>query len=154
MNKEVIKAMNRKEKKSSIRQWWKEHGYIVLRVVLFPLWITCIAWGAISQWLDSRNRWSVKRVDKILQYYIPRASGWNSTDKCFYFSDNGMGWNLGLAKRYLKRRDYRFWHLHNGLFGGKIREYLVDEFELEGFVKEVENRYDDWTIITFRMIEK
>lgn len=154
MNKEVIKAMNRKEKNSPIRQWWKEHGYIVLRVVLFPLWITCIALEALSQWLDSRNQWSVKRVDKILQYYIPRVSGWNSTDKCFYFSDNGMGWNLGLAKRYLKRRDYRFWHLHNGCFGGKIRKYLVDEFELEGFVKEVENHYDDWTIITFRMIEK
>ena len=38
MNAEIIKAMNRKNEKHPVRDWWKKNGYKVLRVVLFPVW--------------------------------------------------------------------------------------------------------------------
>ena len=39
MNKEVIKAMNKKETKvNEIRKWWSKNGYKVMRVVLFSFW--------------------------------------------------------------------------------------------------------------------
>ena len=36
MNKEITKAMNRKEKKTT---WWKKNGYKVMRIILFPIWL-------------------------------------------------------------------------------------------------------------------
>ena len=33
-----------------------------------------------------------------------------------------------------------------------MRSYLINEFELEGFTKEVNNRDDGWTELTFKMI--
>ena len=155
MNKEVVKAMNKKENRfNAIKKWWDKNGYKVMRVVLFPVWFGIKAKEKITFYLNSREEWSEERVKEILNYYIPRLADWNEEDKSFYFFDNGYGWSIGLAKKYLKRKDRRFWNLHNGWNGGKIRSYLIDEFELEGFEKEVGNCSDSWTEIAFRMIEK
>ena len=155
MNKEVAKAINKKESKfNAIKKWWDKNGYKVMRVVLFPIWWGIKIKAKIDYHLNSREEWSEERVKGILNYYVPRMADWDAEDKCFYFFDNGYGWSIGLAKKYLKRKDHRFWHIHNGWGGGKIRSYLIDEFELEGFEKEVGNCSDGWTEIAFRMIEK
>ena len=155
MNKEVVKAMNKKENRfNAIKKWWNKNGYKVMRVVLFPVWFGLKAKEKITSYLNSREEWSEERVKEILNYYIPRLADWNEEDKSFYFFDNGYGWSIGLAKKYLKRKDRRFWNIYNGWSGGKIRSYLIDEFELEGFKKEVGNCSDGWTEIAFRMIEK
>ena len=155
MNKEVIKAMNKKENRfNAIKKWWDKNGYKVMRVVLFPVWFGIKAKEKITSYLNSREEWSEERVKEILNYYIPRLADWDEEDKSFYFFDNGYGWSIGLAKKYLKRKDRRFWNIYNGWNGGKIRSYLIDECELEGFKKEVGNCSDGWTEIAFRMIEK
>ena len=155
MNSEVIKAMNKKEtKRDEFRKWWSKNGYKVMRIVLFPLWWGIQAKEKITFYLDSREAWSEERVKEILNYYIPRKAEWDAEDKCFYFFDNGYGWSLSYAKRYLKRKDRRFWKAHIGWVGGKIRSYLIDEFELEGFEKEIGDCSNDWTEITFKLIEK
>ena len=155
MNKEVVKAMNKKENKANaIKKWWNKNGYKAMRVMLFPVWWGIQAKEKITLYLNSREEWSEERVKEILNYYIPRNSEWNEDDKSFYFFDNGYGWSIMLAKKYLKRKDRRFWNVHRGLGGGKIRSYLIKEFELEGFKKEIGDCSDGWTEITFRMIEK
>jgi hypothetical protein len=42
----------------------------------------------------------------------------------------------------------------NCTWGGKMRSYLINDFELEGFTKEVGNCWDGWTEVSFTMIEK
>jgi hypothetical protein len=151
MNAEVIKAMNRKETKiSKFRKWWRKNDYKVYRVILFPIWIASILSAKFTKWLNSRQRWSDERANEILNYYIPRRAEWDAEEQEFYFFDNGYGWSLGNAKRYLKRKDRRFWKVHNGWCGGDIRDYLIEEFELEGFTKEVCNCSDSWTEIIFK----
>lgn len=155
MNKEVIKAMNKKETKiDKIRKWWNKNGYKVMRVILFPLWLGIQTKEKITSHLNSKCEWSEERANEILSYYIPRKADWDAEDKCFYFFDNGYGWSMCYAKKYLKRKDRRFWKVHSGWTGGKIRSYLIDEFELEGFGKEVSDCYDSRTDISFKMIEK
>lgn len=155
MNKEVIKAMNKKENKiDKIRKWWNKNGYKVMRVVLFPLWLGIQTKEKIEAHLNSNCEWSDKRANEILNYYIPRKADWNERDKCFYFFDNGMGWGRKYNKRFIKFRDRRWWDCNRGFWGGKIRTYLIEKFELEGFEKEVGNCYDSWTEISFTMIEK
>lgn len=155
MNKEVIKAMNKKETKiDKIRKWWNKNGYKVMRIILFPIWWCIKAKEKITSHLNSKCEWSEERANEILSYYIPRKADWDAEDKCFYFFDNGYGWSMCYAKKYLKRKDRRFWKVHSGWAGGKIRSYLIDEFELEGFRKEVGDCYDSRTDISFKMIEK
>ena len=153
MNKEIVKAMQGK-KEHKARKWWRKNGYIVWRVVLFPLWIGEILRHEINTRLNSKQEWNEERANKILNYYIPRRAEWDDKEQCFYFFDNGMGWNLALAKRYLKRKDRRFWKVNCGWWGGKMREYLIEKFQLEGFTKEVRNvidTCDDWTEISFKL---
>jgi hypothetical protein len=153
MNKEIIKAMNRKEKKHPIKDWWKKNGYKVLRVILFPVWVFALGMDKIQKKLNARQKWSEKRAKEIFDYYVPRKAEWSEEDKTFYFFDNGMGWG-NLAKKYLKLKDRRFWDNHRGFWGGKLRTYLIDEYRLEGFTKEIGNCSEGWTEISFTKIDE
>ena len=155
MNAEVIKAMNKKESKVDvIRKWWSKNGYKVMRVVLFPVWAYVWTKDKVTNYLNSRHTWSEERANEILNYYVPRRAEWCADDNTFYFFDNGYGWSISLAKRYLKRKDRRFWSVNNGWTGGSIRRYLIDTFALEGFTKEIGYCEDGRTEITFKMIER
>lgn len=150
MNKEVIKAMNKGNKTGkvdNIRKWWHKNSYKIARVVLFPIWFGVCAKEKITKYLNSRVEWNEERAKEILNYYIPRTAEWDATKKEFYFFDNGLGWYLQLAKRYLKRKDYRFWRVNYY----RIRKYFEDAFELEGFTKEIIPNCNSWTEIIFKM---
>lgn len=141
MNKEVVKAMQKKDNKSKIWIWWRKNNYKVLRVILFPVWFALL----FNDWINKRVEWDETRANEILNYYIPRASKWDEEEKCFYFFDNGLGWNFSLAKQYLKRRDYRFWKK----WRFRIQQFLRGKFELEGFIKKDNSYWHDETDITF-----
>ena len=153
MNTEVIKAMNKKEKKHPVKEWWRKNAFKVYRVIFFPLYLGIIITEKIKKYLNNRQVWSEERANEILSYYVPRKAEWCEEDKTFYFFDNGMGWG-NLAKRYLKIKDRRWWNCHRGFWGSKIRTYLIDEFEFEGFKKEVGDCSDGCTEVSFTLIEK
>ena len=152
MNAEIVKAINEKNKKHPFRKWWNKNGYKVMRVILFPIWIGMVAKDKINKYLNAPQAWSDERAKEILNYYVPRRADWCEEDKTFYFYDNGMGWG-NLAKKYLKLKDRRWWNNYNGFWGGEIRLYLIEEFELEGFTKEVIRRDEAETEIAFTLIE-
>lgn len=153
MTDEVIKAMQCK-KEHKARKWWSKNGYKIWRVVLFPLWIGDLLKNKIDEHLNSKEEWNEERANKILNYYIPRRAEWDEEEQDFYFFDNGLGWNVKLAKKYLKLKDRRFWKVNCGWYGGKIRDFLMDKFELEGFTKELGDCSDGWTEISFIPNEK
>ena len=76
-------------------------------------------------------------------------------NKSFYFYDNGMGWDMKSHQKTIKLKDRRWWKKYTRVWGGKVRAYLIEKFELEGFEKTLENTYDFCeTEVTFKMIEK
>ena len=154
MNAEIIKAMNRKNEKHPIRDWWRKNGHKVMRVVLFPIWIPVWAVDKMKDKMYDRTEWSDERANEILSYYVPRKCSWNEEEQELYFFDNGYGWSMCYAKKRLKFKDRRFWNKFRGWTGGKIREYLLNTFELEGFTKELGNCEDGWTEIYFKKIEE
>ena len=154
MNAEIIKAMNRKNKKHPIRDWWKKNGYKVMRVVLFPIWGYVWTVNKIQNRIYDRTEWSDERANEILSYYVPRKCSWNEEEQELYFFDNGCGWSMCYAKTYLKFKDRRFWDKFKGWSGGRIGKYLLDSFELEGFTKELGNCEGGWTEIYFKKIEE
>lgn len=151
MNKEIEKAMNRKESKTfHFYGWWIENGYKVMRVVLFPMWVYMCGKRKINNYLNSKCKWDEERANKILSYYIPRYSKWNAENKSFYLADNGLGWD----KKKIKMKDRRWWKNNTRGWGGEVRTYLIEKFEMEGFEKIVGDTYDSWTEVTFKLIEK
>ena len=151
-NKEIIKAINKKEKKqSAFRKWWKANSYKVWRIVLFPLGVVLKIQDIITKALNNRNKWDETRAKAIFDYYIPRRAEWEKENNEFYFFDNGYGWSIYYAKRYLKRKDRRFWKVNSGWCGGDLRNYLIDCYELEGFTKEIYNCSDGQTELVFKM---
>lgn len=150
MNKEIIKGMNKKEKKKTFRKWWYKNGYKINRVIFFPIWFYLVLKEKIQKYLNSRINWSEERAKEILTYYIARRAEWVEEKKRFYFFDNGFGWNKNIAKKYLKRKDRRFWDKYNF----QLRRYLIDNFELDGFTKEKGNCSDGWTELYFELIKK
>ena len=155
MNNEVIKAMNKKETKiDKIRKWWGKNGYKVMRIILFPIWWGIKAEEKIDAYLDSRNTWSEERANEILSYYIPRNAEWNAEKKSFYFYDNGMGWGMRCRQKRVKLKDRRWWESYTRAWGGRVRVYLIEKFELEGFEKTVGYTSDFCTEVTFKMIEE
>ena len=153
MNPEIIKAMNRKNEKHPVRDWWRKNGYKVCRVVLFPIWYPMrLVERLYSKWYaaqSARQVWSEERANEILSYYIPRRADWSDEEQTFFFFDNGMGWGFHSAKKYLNWKDRRWWKKFCGLWGGKIRTYLIDDFELEGFTKEIGDCSNGWTELNF-----
>ena len=81
---------------------------------------------------------------------MPRKCSWDEENQELYFFDNGYGWSMNHAKKYLKRKDRRFWKKFNCL----IREYLLNTFELEGFSKEIDCCDNGWTEIYFKKNEE
>ena len=158
MNAEVVKAMNKKSNEETIfakvRSWWRKNDYKVYRVIFFPLWFAQCGIDKYNKRANERNAWNEERANKILNYSIPRCAKWNEEDKCFYFFDNGCGWSMCCAKKYLNRKDRRFWKVNSGLYGGEIRHYLIKNFELEGFTKEIVDTSDGWTEIEFKLNEE
>lgn len=154
MNKEVIKAMNKKESKiGKACKWWRQNGYKVMRVILFPIWWGIRVRNKIKYRLNAKCEWSEARANEILSYYVPRKASWDAEDKTFYFADNGLGWGMKCHQKKIKMKDRRWWRKYACGIGGKVRTYLIEKFELEGFTKEVGDIYDGWTEISFRMIE-
>ena len=70
--------MKKKERKFS--KWWSANGYKAMRILLFFIWIPM----QIGEKLDERQKWSEKRADKILSYYVPRNAEWDASENCFY----------------------------------------------------------------------
>lgn len=155
MNTTIQKAINDKAKAKAkknrpLRKWWRKNSHKVYRILFFPVWVGAILWMKVEKKLNDRNQWSEQRANEILSYYVPHRAEWDSENNEFYFFDNGRGWSLYLAKDHLKRKDRRFWKLHNGGWGGRLREHLIYHFELEGFTKEVLNTADFCTEIVFK----
>ena len=157
MNPEIIKAMNRKNEKRPVRDWLRKNGYKVCRVVLFPIWYPMRLWERLhSKWYavwSARQVWSEERANEILSYYIPRRADWSDEEQTFFFFDNGMGWGFHSAKKYLKWKDRRWWKKFCGWAGGRIRVYLINQFELEGFAKTVGDCSEGWTEVNFVLKE-
>ena len=155
MNKEVKKAIRKQEKKHTIRKWWRKNSYKIARAIFLPIWLYFVIGEKYKKRRYTRLEWSEERAQEALSYYVPRYADWNVEEKCFHFADNGMGWTMReVVQKCVRRKNRAWWKKYASGWGGDIRKYLIDTFELEGFTKTVEDTCDGWTEITFTLNEK
>lgn len=86
--------------------------------------------------------WNVERVEKILNYAFPEICDIDrdNGDLSFYY-----GWKR-IIERKAKFKDKEFC----GKFDYEIRNYIKDEYQIQGYQKHVEGwNYDDtWVVFT------
>ena len=142
MNKEVVKAMNKKP--FAPVEWWRKNWYIVVNIIIFPVWAAFWCYDRLKKRSYKRTEWDENRANEILNYYIPRRSEWDEENNSFYFFSNGAF----RVKRGLKLKDRTFFRKYRD----NIRDYLINTFELEGFDKKMGNDCEyPRTEITFEM---
>lgn len=159
MNKEVVKAMHRDHKptgyfifKCRIRIWWRKNKYKIIRIIFFPIWVVDYLWHKYKLWRYQQEEWSDERTTEILNYYIPRTSKWDKKEQALFYDDNGYGWLKNTKKIRFKDRFY--WKKYTDVFGGEIKKFLIQHFELEGFEKEI-GICDAWqTQVGFYLIKE
>ena len=135
MNSEVIKAINRKNKKHPIRDWWNKNDYKAIRIILFPIYILVQIYDKINSKLDARTKWSDEQANKILNYYIPRQCSWDEEHKELYFFDNGYGWYMN--KKRVKWKDRRFWNKYKGWYAAKFEIICLISLNLKDLLKSL-----------------
>ena len=87
MNKEVIKAMEKKNESffNNLKKWWNRNSYKIFRVILFPIYLITILCDKRKGVVRKANPWDEERAQEILNYYIPRSSDWDDEEKAFYY---------------------------------------------------------------------
>ena len=148
MNKEIEKAMNKKEHK--IVTWYKNNSYKIWRIILFPIWFFSTVNDKIAKKKYKNLEWDKTRADKILTRYMLRESEWNEKEKSFYFWNNGWYISSYSGKKATKRKDHKFCSKYKF----ELKEYLLNEFELEGFTKIIDDCDYGCIEITFKLNEK
>ena len=97
MNAEIIKAINKKNKKHPFRKWWNKNGYKVMRVIFFPIWIGIVAKNKINKYLISRQEWSNERAEQILNIiFLAEPTG---AKKIKHFVSMIMEWAGAISQR-------------------------------------------------------
>lgn len=133
-----------------LRRWWDKNGHIILRILLFPLWIGILVNEKIKAYQYENMVYSDKRSKQILDRYLPRLFSIiirdgdpdqpirvlvsNSHDP--YGIDISWDRGLGIPKR--RRRDYTYYQK----FYTQVQEYLWTRYEIDGW-KAI--RLNDWT---------
>lgn len=163
MNKEVAKAINKKNKlndwykkqyeknlkkeESKWRNWLRKNRHIIFRVILFPIWIAILYANMLDRFLDSRTLWCEERANKILRNYVLDVAIWKSKNQTLYLADFCDNWRFRCAKYHIKIRDRRFYRLYEE----RMRLYLIESFMLDGFTKVVRNCENNCVEILFKV---
>ena len=108
----------------------------------------------INSYLDSKCEWSEEKANEILSYYIPRRSIWNAEEKYFCFWDSGENWSEKFNLKRIKIKDRRWWKNNAKIQGWKMKNYLIEKFEMEGFKKIIGDMDNGFISIYFKKIEK
>ena len=141
MNKEVLKAMNKKEKKTSnFKKWWNKNNYKVCRVLFFYIYLPSIAYEKIKKHIRKQIAWSEEKATKALNYFLPHVLEFVEEDNAYYYCTNWHydGWNIAKKvpfgmKKWAKK------------FGYETLKYLEEGYENAEFSKSIEKDYcDTW----------
>lgn len=105
MNKEIIKAINKTEKKAKKTAKKTYFSLNTLqKILVFPLKMCDTIRHKIHTKRYAKIVWDEKRVDEILNYFIPRRASWDKENKEFDFCYNSCVWTISKTLKLVKRK--------------------------------------------------
>lgn len=123
-------AKDRKEKKYK-KPWYlintKKYSFYIWVAPIVPI---CVLIEKYKEWAYNRLQWDVNTAKKVLDHTLPyileydQKDNYYYYDRCICFADKAP-------------RKYKAWA---GKFGNKLRSYLANEYQKEGYKKVVIGR--------------
>lgn len=113
-----------------------------------PIWLAflipiAILEEALKNWADNNRKWSTKKADRILRYAFPNRAEVNHEEQTIgkYIRSWWFNWAT-YAKWYDKKWCKKF--------NNELKQYCIEEFEMEGYTKIVAVEDDEWTWVAFQ----
>ena len=132
-------------KTNALKDWWKKNRLIVLRIVLFPLWVAEMVIEKIENAQSKKNVWSEECAEQFCNKYLPQIC--DKTETGFWFFNNGYGFTgYKCVRRHKKDRNFA------NRYQWKLFDYIRKQYEIDGYEKEVLS--EDWDRIEVEFIKK
>lgn len=129
---EKRKRANNKKQRSIVT---KRHTYYVWAFLFIPLIELC---EIIIEKADKNRKWSEEKAIKVLDAILPKVLEYSEDEKTYYYC---LQWGDGILVSNAPIR-YRKWARK---FSHRLREYLVEFYENENYIKTfIESDFDDW----------
>jgi hypothetical protein len=131
------KAQQRRTNKTKCHHW---KGYSFKYYIVFPLVLVNYAWRSLNDFYTSKITWDPNRAKRVLDDTLPYIL--DEEDGELVYS---MTWSSFNFRRWAKLKDKRFC----GIYVYNIREYLKEEYEIEGYTKALVDddvNYSCWVI--------
>lgn len=75
MNKEILKAIEDKQKEHPFRDWWNNNDSLkARRIIFFPIWIYVVISDKIKKWNYDRTTWDEKELMRFLLITSPEQA--------------------------------------------------------------------------------
>lgn len=143
MKNNFDKAFIKKEKPNR-KPWYviktKKWECHILLAFLIPI---VMLGDALKEWAQRNRKWSTKRANRVLRYAFPNRAEVNTEERTIgkYIRSWWFSWST-YARWYDKKWCKKF--------NDKLKEYCIEEFEMEGYTKIVEIEDDEWTWVAFQ----
>lgn len=113
----------------------KRHSYPVWVFFLIPF---LELYEIMTERADKRRQWSEEKATKVLDAILPNVLEYSEDEKTYYYC---LQWGDGILVSNAPIR-YRKWARK---FSHRLREYLVEFYENENYIKTfTESDFDDW----------
>ena len=136
---EFKKALETKKEKKT----YKFKSYYTEYIILYPLMIIVYYWNKIFEIWENSLKWNDKKTEKILAYAFPKIAEVNK-------EEGSIGRYIRSWGVYVKEWHVKWYHKdYCSKYNQRIITYLIEQFEIDGFVKEVTVEDKEWTYIKF-----
>lgn len=148
MNNSIEKARAKYQKKQNnkLRKWWLKNDYKVLRVLFFYIWFPCWLWEKYKDYSYTSTAWSSEKAKKYLDMLVPYLTRCDEQHEEILFTDaDDMGgiqfyWSFSriYKNKYRKAKDFII------KFNNKVKEYIINEYQIDGYKKMTVDSYKLW----------
>ena len=133
-------------KKNRHDKWYmihtKHYSFCFLVLPLFPIvWL----YDHIRRWISEKRVWEERKAKHVLDYMLPHLLNYNNEKDYYYYRVNACA-PLSVRKAPFL---YRKW---SRKFDYQLKWYLIDNYEREGYKKEISKNYDDTYIKFFKKV--
>ena len=140
---------NEKKKNSAIRNWWRKNDYKVYRVLLFYVYIPVYFYEKAKKTRYDSMKYSDELTKKYLDKVLPKlvARYEESPNEILFHNTEDFGgirfyWDL--CSNYMRKK-FKKETRYFTKFDSKVREYIIDEYTIDGYEKLKLLNWTDWS---------
>jgi hypothetical protein len=145
MKKHFDKAFEPKRERK-VKKTYRYKHFAVNNILLVPIMYLAAAEDWLRHYFRKKRVWSDKRTERILAYAFPKVAEVIADENILTCAFR----NWHFCNTWCYR--CRWWdRKYARKFDDDITDYLMKNFEMEGYTKTVEpEEYGEWTWVTFK----